>query len=635
MTVKEKQTLGFQTEVKQLLYLMIHSLYSNKEIFVRELISNASDAADKLRFMAIASPELYEADSALQVKVTFDKAARTITIADNGIGMSRQEAIEHLGTIAKSGTREFLASLTGEQAKDEKLIGQFGVGFYSAFIVADKVTVNTRRAGLPATEGVRWESNGEGDYSIENIDMPLRGTEIILHLREGEDEFLDDWRLRTIIRKYSDHITLPVMMKKTELASDEKAEEKKQEEWETVNRATALWALPKTEITDDEYREFYKHIGHDFEDPLAWVHNKVEGKLEYTTLLYIPANAPFDLWQQDRPRGLKLYIKRVFIMDDADQFLPHYLRFVKGIIDSNDLPLNISREILQNNKHVETIRTAISKRVLSLLEKIAGDDAEKYAKFWGEFGQVLKEGPAEDAANKEQIAKLLRFASTYADNATQSVSLTDYVNRMKPEQKKIYYVTADSFTAAQHSPHLEIFRKNEIEVLLLSERIDEWLVSHLNEFDGKPLHSVAKGDLDVNELAGEEAKVEQKKLEDEYAALVKRAKEALGEKVKEVKITQRLTESPACIVSDEHALSAHLQRLLQAAGQSLPNNKPILELNPKHTLIVRLNQVQDNERFAEWAHILLEQSILAEGGQLEDPAGFVGRLNRLFLTLGE
>lgn len=628
-TDTQKQTLGFQTEVKQLLHLMIHSLYSNKEIFLRELISNASDAADKLRFAALSQNDLYETDPELKVDVLFDKDARTITVRDNGIGMSREEVIEHLGTIAKSGTREFLATLTGDQAKDAKLIGQFGVGFYSAFIIADKVTVNTRRAGLPTAAGVRWESVGEGDYTIESIDKTARGTEIILHLRKDEDEFLDDWRLRSIIRKYSDHITLPVMMKKIAMPTKEGEAEKTTEEFETVNNATALWTMAKSDIKDDEYKSFYKHIAHDFEDPLLWSHNKVEGKQEYTTLLYIPAHAPFNMFQQEKPHGLKLYVRRVFIMDDAEQFVPRYLRFVKGVVDSNDLPLNISREILQQNKQVDTIRSAVTKKALSMLEKLAQDDAEKYAKFWQEFGGVMKEGPAEDFANREEIAKLLRFASTHTDTSVQNVSLADYVKRMKPDQKKIYYIAADTFTAAQHSPHLEIFRKKGIEVLLLSDRIDEWLVAHLTEFDGKPLHSVAKGDLDISDLADEETKKEQEQIEVDFKSVIEHVKKVLDSKVKDVRITHRLTQSPACVVSEENAMSAHLQRLLKAAGQAMPESKPILELNPEHRLVKRLRDEQDDDRFSELSHLLFEQSVLAEGGQLEDPAGFVRRLNKL------
>lgn len=628
----EKQTLGFQTEVKQLLHLMIHSLYSNKEIFLRELVSNASDAADKLRFAALSNASLYENDSDLRVRVSFDKEARTLTVSDNGIGMSYQEVIDHLGTIAKSGTREFLSALSGDQAKDAKLIGQFGVGFYSAFIVADKVTVNTRKAGLPANEGVRWESQGEGEFTIETIEKSTHGTDVILHLRADENEFLDDWRLRGIIHKYSDHVNLPVEMKKQPVGDDK--EKEVGEEFEKVNRATALWTLPKSEITDDEYREFYKHVSHDFEEPVSYSHNKVEGKQEYTTVLYIPAHAPFDLYYPEHKRGLKLYVRRVFIMDDAEQFLPRYLRFVKGVVDSNDLPLNISREILQQNKQVETIRSATTKRVLSMLEKLAEEDKEKYAKFWEQFGPVLKEGPAEDFANREQIAKLLRFASTHLDNATQNVSLMDYIARSNLDQKKIYYIVADTFTAAQHSPHLEIFRKKGIEVLLLSDRVDEWLVSHLMEFNGKQLQSVAKGALDIEEAADEVTKEENKKLEDEFVDVVKKVKDVLGERVKEVRTTQRLTDSPACLVSEEHGISAHMERILKSAGQAFPTSKPILELNPKHPIILKLKTENDQYRFGEWSNILFEQAMLAEGGQLEDPAGFVGRLNRLFLELG-
>jgi molecular chaperone HtpG len=628
-----KQTLGFQTEVKQLLHLMIHSLYSNKEIFLRELISNASDAADKLRFAALSDNKLYESDPELKVRVTFDKETRTITISDNGIGMTQQEVIDHLGTIAKSGTREFLTALTGDQAKDNRLIGQFGVGFYSAFIVADKVTVNTRRAGAPVNQSVCWESQGEGEFTIEPTEKLTRGTDITLHLRADEDEFLDAWRLRSLINKYSDHINLPVQMLKQ--ASGDEKEKVVTTEFETVNSATALWTLPRNEISDEQYREFYKHVGHDFEDPLSWGHNKVEGKQEYTTLLYIPARAPFDLYQQEHKRGLKLYVRRVFIMDDAEQFLPRYLRFVKGIVDSNDLPLNISREILQQNKQVEAIRAATSKRVLSMLEKLAEDDKEKYAQFWQEFGPVLKEGPAEDPSNRETIAKLLRFTSTHNDTTTQDVTLADYVARMKPDQKKIYYIVADTFTAAKHSPHLEIFRKKGIEVLLLSDRVDEWLVGYLTEFEGKSLQSVAKGTLDIEDVADEKTKEENKKLEDEFVDIVKKVKDALGDKVKEVRTTQRLTESPACLVSEEHGMSAHMERILKSAGQMFPTSKPILELNPKHPIIVKLKAENDQIRFDEWSNILFEQSMLAEGGQLEDPAGFVGRLNRLFLELGK
>lgn len=635
MTIEaQKQTLGFQTEVTQLLNLMIHSLYSNKEIFLRELISNASDAADKLRFAALSDPSLYGDDPDLKVRVSYDKEARTITLSDNGIGMSREEVIEHIGTIAKSGTKEFLAALTGDQAKDAQLIGQFGVGFYSAFIVADKVTLLTRRANLPIEQGVRWESTGEGQYSIETIEKTMRGTEIILHLKKDEEEFLDDWRLRHIITKYSDHINLPVVMKKSSLSETmEEGEKSAASNEEIVNRATALWTLAKSAIKDEEYREFYKHIAHDFEDPLAWSHNRVEGKQEYTSLLYIPAHAPFDLWNRERSRGLKLYVRRVFIMDDAEQFMPVYLRFVKGVIDSNDLPLNISREILQGSRLVDTMRAALIKRVLGMLEKLAQDDKEKYAKFWKEFGNVLKEGPAEDHLNKEQIAKLLRFSTTHTDNEIQDISLDDYISRMKPDQKKIYYITADSFPAAKHSPHLEIFRKKGIEVLLLSDRIDEWLVAHLGEFSGNPLQSITKGSLDVDEIGEQENKEEQKKIEDEYANMITHIKEVLGEKVKEVRLSHRLIDSPACLVADEHDIGAQMQRMLRAAGQHFPASKPIFELNPQHPLIAALHREPDDQRFAEWTHILFDQAILAEGGHLEDSAQYVQRLNKMLLAM--
>jgi molecular chaperone HtpG len=623
MTVEaHKETLGFQAEVRQLLKLMIHSLYSNKEIFLRELISNASDAADKLRFEALSDGALYEGDAELKIRMAFDEKARTVTISDNGIGMSRQEVIEHIGTIAKSGTRQFFESLTGDQAKDAHLIGQFGVGFYSAFIVADKVTLVTRRAGLGAEHGVRWESAGEGDYTLETVEKPGRGTDVILHLREGEDEFLNGWRLRTIIRKYSDHITLPIVMK---------AEGK--DEDETVNRASALWARPKSEVTKEEYEEFYKHVAHDFEAPLAYVHARVEGKQEYTQLLYVPARAPFDLWDREARHGIKLYVRRVFIMDDAEQLMPHYLRFVRGVIDSGDLPLNVSREILQHSKDIETIRAGSVKKVLGLLEDLAENDQEKYAAFWGEFGRVLKEGVGEDFANKERIAKLLRFASTHADSEEQAVSLADYVARMKEGQDKIYYVTADSFAAAQHSPHLEVFRAKGVEVLLLSERVDEWLVSHLTEFDGKPLQSVAKGSLDLGKLEDEEEKKAHEQEAGEFKPLAERIRQALGDKVKEVRISHRLTASPACLVADEHDLSANLARLLKAAGQSAPTSRPILEINPKHAVVQRLNGEADETRFADWSHILFDQALLAEGGQLEDPAAFVRRLNELWLAI--
>jgi molecular chaperone HtpG len=627
-----RETLGFQAEVKQLLNLMIHSLYSNKEIFLRELVSNASDAADKLRFEALTDKALYESDPELKIRVTFDKAARSITIADNGIGMSRQEVIDNIGTIAKSGTREFFEKLTGDEAKDAHLIGQFGVGFYSSFIVADKVTVVTRRAGLTSEHGVRWESDGGGEYSIEMIDRPQRGTEVTLHLREGEDELLSGYRLRSIIRKYSDHITLPILMKKEEWDKD-KNENRLTDEDETVNQAGALWARPKSEITEEQYHEFYKHVAHDFEAPLSFTHNKVEGTKEYTQLLYIPSRAPFDLWDRDHRRGLKLYVRRVFIMDDAEHLMPPYLRFVRGVIDSNDLPLNVSREILQESRDVEMIRAGSVRRVLSMLEELAENDKEKYATFWKEFGRVLKEGLGEDHANRERIAKLVRFASTHSDTEEQNVSLADYVGRMKEGQDKIYYVAAETFAAAKNSPHLEVFRKKGIEVLLLTDRVDEWAVSFLTEFEGKPLQSVAKGGLDLGKLADEAEKQEQEKAAGEYKDLIERIKKALGEKVKDVRATQRLTESPVCLVADEHDMGMHLERLLKAAGQTVPSSKPILEVNTHHPLVQRLKDEADDARFGDWSEVLFDQALLAEGGQLEDPAGFVKRLNQLVLAM--
>lgn len=635
-TKAQAETLNFQAEVKQLLHLVTHALYSNKEIFLRELISNASDANDKLRFEALNDAALYEGDSELKIWLDFDPKERTITLRDNGIGMSRDEAINNLGTIAKSGTREFLSALTGDKSKDVSLIGQFGVGFYSALVVADKVTVKTRRAGMRPDQGVQWETNGEGEYTVQNIDLPKRGTEIILHLREDEDEFLDAWRLRNIITKYSDHILWPIVMQKpTTMVGDEEKEPKPAvPEEEIVNRAKALWTLPKSQISDDEYKELYKHVSHDFEDPLLWSHNQVEGKLEYTSLLYIPARAPFDLWNRESQHGLKLYVKRVFIMDDAKQLLPSYLRFVRGIVDSNDLPLNVSREILQSNKTIDAIRAGIVKRVLSMLETLAKDDTEKYQKFWNAFGQVLKEGPSEDFANKESIAKLLRFATTHTDNQAQTVSLDDYISRMQPGQEKIYFITADSFLAAKNSPHLEIFRKKGIEVLLLSDRIDEWLTAHLTEYAGKKLHSVAKGDLDVAKATEEETKQTQAQ-QDEFASVIKQLQEILADQVKTVRITQRLTDSPACLVVDEEEMSAHLQRLLRASGHEMPASKRILELNPTHPLITKLKQETDEDRFKTWATILYDQALLAEGGQLEDPAGFVKKLNQLIIQLSD
>ena len=629
-----KETLGFQTEVKQLLQLMIHSLYSNKEIFLRELISNASDACDKLRFEALNNAALYGDDGDLSIRVSFDKDARSITIADNGIGLSREEAIAHLGTIAKSGTREFFSALTGDQAKDAHLIGQFGVGFYSSFIVAAKVTVVSRRAGLPAEQGVRWESAGEGDFSVEAVEKAGRGTEVTLHLREGEDDFLDAWRLKSIIRKYSDHITLPIRMAGEKWDEEKKAQVPSGED-ETVNQANALWARGKSEVSEAEYQAFYKHVAHDFEDPLAWTHARVEGKQEYTQLLYIPARAPFDLWDRNARHGIKLYVKRVFIMDDAEKLMPLYLRFIRGVVDSADLPLNVSREILQESKDIEAIRNGCTRKVLAMLEAMAdSDDAaeqEKYKKFWGEFGKVLKEGIGEDFANKEKVAALLRFASTHADTPDETVSLKDYIGRMKEGQEKIYYVAAESFKAAQNSPHLEIFRKKGIEVLLLSDRVDEWVVGNLTEFDGKPLQSVAKGGLDLGKLEDEAEKKEAEKAADEYKELIDKVKKSLGERVKDVRVTHRLTDSPSCLVTEDFDVSGNLARILKAAGQKAPDMKPILEINPNHPAVQRLKY--EETRFDDWSALLFEQAELAEGGQLEDPAGFVKRINDLMLAL--
>ena len=630
----QKETLGFQAEVKQLLNLMIHSLYSNKEIFLRELISNASDACDRLRFEALNNAGLYGDDSDLKIRVSFDKDGRTLSISDNGIGLSREEAVEHLGTIAKSGTREFFAALTGDQARDAHLIGQFGVGFYSSYIVADKVTVLSRRAGLEANQAIRWESSGEGDFTIEVIERAQRGTEVTLHLREGEDEFLSNWKVREIIRKYSDHITLPIVMKKEEWNEEKKAQVVTDQD-ETVNQASALWTRPKSEISDEQYKEFYKHVAHDFEDPLAHVHARVEGKQEYTQLLYIPSRAPFDLFERTARHGIKLYVRRVFIMDDAEQLMPLYLRFVRGIVDSNDLPLNVSREILQQSRDIESIRGGCVKKVLGLLESLADSeeeaDKEKYAKFWKEFGRVLKEGVGEDFTNKDRVAKLLRFASTHADTPDENVSLADYVSRMKDGQEKIYYVTAETFTAARHSPHLEIFRKKGIEVLLLSDRVDEWVTGHLTEFDGKPLQSVAKGGLDLGKLEDVAEKEEAEKAADEYKELLGKIKTTLGDKVKDVRATHRLTDSPSCLVADQYDLGGNLQRILKAAGQQAPASKPILEINPKHPAVQRLKY--EETRFDDWANLLLEQATLAEGGSLDDPAGFVKRINDLMLAL--
>lgn len=625
---QKKETLSFQTEVKELLHLMINAIYSNKQIFLRELISNSSDAIDKLSFEALSDNALYENDHEVKIHVSFDKTKRTITIKDNGIGMSREEAITNLGTIAKSGTREFLSKL-GDQAKDSKLIGQFGVGFYSSFIVAKKVEVETRRAGLTKEHGVRWTSEGAGDYTLENIEKADRGTTIILHLKEGEDEFLNAYTLRSIITKYSDHITVPIMMIK-----EKKEEDKdKPDEWEQINKAQALWTLPKNQVKDEEYQTLYKHISHDYENPLAWSHNRVEGRHEYYSLLYIPAKAPFNMWNREQKHGVKLYVKNVFIMDEAENLLPMYLRFVKGIIDSNDLPLNISREILQNNKIIENIKSASIKKILGLLEQLAKDDAAKYQTFWDAFGNVMKEGPAEDHENKEKIAKLLRFASTHNDEEKQSISFEDYVSRMKPDQDKIYYLTADSFVAAKHSPHLEVFRKNGIEVLLLSDRVDEWLVSHLDEFEGKKFASITQGDLDLGKLVSEEDKEKQQQEEKDFESVVKQLKEVLDKRVKEVKLTHRLTNSPACVVASEDQMGLQMQRIMRAAGQDFKAAPPVLEINPEHKIIINLKNEADDDRFKQWAHVLLDQAILAEGGQLDDAASYVQRLNQLLIGM--
>ena len=634
-----KETHGFQTEVKQLLHLMIHSLYSNKEIFLRELVSNAADAADKLRFRALEDGSLYENDGDLAVKISVDKEASTVTIADNGIGMTRDEVIANLGTIAKSGTKDFFSKLSGDNAKDSQLIGQFGVGFYSAFIVADKVTVRTRAAGTDAAEAIEWVSEGEGEFTIAEINKPTRGTEIVLHLREDEKEFADAWRLRSIISKYSDHISIPVQMWKDEVPESEGPDGEKIEaqpgEWEVVNKATALWTREKSDISDEEYNEFYKHISHDFTDPLAWAHNKVEGKTEYTSLLYIPSKAPFDMWNRDQNHGLKLYVQRVFIMDDAEQFMPTYLRFVKGLLDSNDLPLNVSREILQDNKITQTLRQGCTKRVLQMLEKMAKNGAEKYQSFWNEFGNVLKEGPAEDFSNREKIAGLLRFSSTHADSDAQTVSLADYIERMKEGQDKIYYVTADSLQAAKSSPHLEIFRKKGIEVLLMGERIDEWLTSHLTEFSEKQFVSIAKANLDLGDLEDEESKKAKEEAEKEVEGLLERAKTALGDKVGEVKFTHRLTDSPACIVADDNGMTTQMMKLMQAAGQTVPDVKYHLELNPEHALVKMLADTQDEALFNEWVGVLFDQAALSEQGSLKDPSTFVQNLNSLLMKLAK
>jgi molecular chaperone HtpG len=637
MTTAQKETLGFQTEVKQLLNLMIHSLYSNKEIFLRELVSNASDAADKLRFLALQNGDLYEGDANLRVRVSADKEANTVTISDNGIGMTREEVINSLGTIAKSGTAEFFQNLSGDQSKDSQLIGQFGVGFYSAFIVADAVTVVTRKAGeSTATE---WYSKGEGEFTLAEVAKETRGTEITLHLREDEAEFLEEYRLRGIVTKYSDHISIPVEMYKQPVEESEGPDGDKipaqPGEWEAINRATALWTRDKSEVTEDEYKEFYKHVGHDWEEPLTWAHNKVEGKTEYTSLLYIPKKAPFDLWNRDRQSGLKLYVQRVFIMDDAEQFMPSYLRFVKGLLDSNDLPLNVSREILQDNKITQAIRKGCTSRVLKMLDRMGKNKPEEYQTFWNEFGKVLKEGPAEDISNKEAIAKLLRFSSTHTDESTENVSLEQYIERMKEGQDKIYYVVADSFEAAKSSPHLEIFRKKGIEVLLMADRVDEWMMSHLTEFNDKQFASITRGDLDLGGLDDAETKKAQEESEKEVEGLVERIQTVLGDKVKEVRFTHRLTDSPACVVVDDNDMSSQMQKLMESVGQAVPEAKPIFELNPEHQLVKHLNVEQDEDKFAQWSDVLLDQALLAERGSLKDPAAFVAKLNKLMLDLSK
>ncbi|MCE0463510.1 MULTISPECIES: molecular chaperone HtpG [Pseudomonas] len=627
----QKETLGFQTEVKQLLHLMIHSLYSNKEIFLRELISNASDAVDKLRFEALSKPELLEGGAELKIRVSFDKDAKTITLEDNGIGMSREEVITHLGTIAKSGTADFMKNLTGDQKKDSHLIGQFGVGFYSAFIVADHVEVFSRRAGLAASEGVHWSSKGEGEFEVATLDKADRGTRIVLHLKSGEDEFADGWRLRNIIKKYSDHIALPIELPKQVTAAE--GEEKPEVEWETVNRASALWTRPRTEVKDEEYQEFYKHIAHDYENPLSWSHNKVEGKLEYNSLLYVPARAPFDLYQREAPRGLKLYVQRVFVMDQAESFLPLYLRFIKGVVDSNDLSLNVSREILQKDPIIDSMKSALTKRVLDMLEKLAKNEPEQYKSFWKNFGQVMKEGPAEDFANKEKIAGLLRFASTQGDDGEQIVGLADYLARAKEGQDKIYYLTGETYAQVKNSPHLEVFRKKGIEVLLLTDRIDEWLMSYLNEFDGKSFVDVARGDLDLGNLDSEEDKKAAEEIAKSKEGLVERIKTALGDAVSEVRVSHRLTDSPAILAIGEQDLGLQMRQILEASGQKVPDSKPIFEFNPAHPLLEKLDNEQSEERFGDLSHILFDQAALAAGDSLKDPAAYVRRLNKLLVEL--
>jgi molecular chaperone HtpG len=634
--MEHQQNHTFSADTGKLLKLMIHSLYSNKEIFLRELVSNAADAADKLRFKALSDGTLFENDAELRVRLSFDAEAKTVTISDNGIGMTRDEVIEHLGTIAKSGTSDFFEQLSGDQVKDSQLIGQFGVGFYSAFIVADRVTVNTRKAGEEASTGTCWQSAGEADYTVADIEKAERGTEIILHLRDDETEFLNDYKLRTIVSKYSDHISIPVEMFSEEVAEvvNEDADNTPAvpAHWESINKATALWSCSKSELKDEEYQEFYKHIANDFENPLTWSHNKVEGEQEYTSLLYIPKRAPFDMWNREKAHGLKLYVQRVFIMDDAEQFMPTYLRFVKGILDSNDLPLNVSREILQDTRATGKLRSACTKRVISMLTKFAKKNDEEYNVFWKEFGQVLKEGPAEDASNKEKIAKLFRFSSTETDIAEQTVSLDAYIGRMKEEQEKIYYITADSFNAAKNSPHLEILREKGVEVLLLSDRVDEWLLSHLPEYDGKVFTSVTQGDLDLGKLDSEEDKKEQEKQETEFASFVGRVKAVLGDKVKDVRITHRLTSTPSCIVADNDDMSTQMSKLMAQMGQPVPESKPIFELNPEHVMVIKLADMADEELFAQWSELLLEQAVLSEKGSLDDPSEFVSRINKLLLA---
>ena len=625
----QKETLGFQTEVKQLLHLMIHSLYSNKEIFLRELISNASDAADKLRFEALAKPELLEGGAELKIRLSFDKDAKTVTLEDNGIGMNRAEVIAHLGTIAKSGTADFMKNLTGDQKKDSTLIGQFGVGFYSAFIVADKVDVFSRRAGDAASEGVHWSSKGEGDFEVATVEKADRGTRIVMHLKADESEFADGWRLRNIGKKYSDHIALPIELPKEHHGEDKPAEV----EWETVNRASALWTRPRTEVKDEEYQEFYKHVAHDFENPLSWSHNKVEGKLEYTSLLYVPGRAPFDLYQREAPKGLKLYVQRVFIMDQADEFLPLYLRFIKGVVDSNDLSLNVSREILQKDPVIDSMKSALTKRVLDMLEKLAKNEPEQYKGFWKAFGQVLKEGPAEDFANKEKIAGLLRFSSTSDDSGEQSVSLADYLGRMQEGQDKVYFLSGESYAQVKNSPHLEVFRKKGIDVLLITDRIDEWLMSYLTEFDGKQFVDVARGDLDLGKLDSEEDKKAQEEVAKAKEGLIERLKGALGEQVAEVRVSHRLTDSPAILAIGEQDLGLQMRQILEASGQKVPDSKPIFEFNPAHPLIERLDAEPDEDRFADLSHILFDQAALAAGDSLKDPASYVRRLNKLLVEL--